>query len=240
MSINALEFLSECCLAAGIGSVTEAQVQEVDSPAYKSFFLLEDAISFLTTETPDWQWNDDTQSVSLSAGEDSVALDEECNSNFINWVSIDEGTSYSPLFPIYTRDALVKQVFPDITDITESGRPAYWYVENNYLKVYPTVDNDYDLIYGFQKLPQDLSLDDIATTILYINPDVKFILKQITICLIQNQFGGENKASDRWQRFVNPDNPNSKLSQMIRNNRLNQKKSIRVTPTVGYTKDNFI
>lgn len=237
---TALEMISQGCQGAGFTRVSKDEVANEDSFANKGYYFLLDEIADLTAMTPDWGWNDDSGSATTVSGTNYVSLNDGANPNFVSWLAIDEGTGYNFLFPLWKEDRLIKEVYPTVSDISATSKPLYWYVKNSQIKLFPTPNDTYSIVYGFQKLQQSFTVDEVDTVELSITPDTWTILKIKLEARIQSHFGGENKAQIKWDRYCNPDNPSSLMSRVQENNRLFEKRASRFVPLPSLRKQEHI
>ena len=206
---------------AGFSRPSETQIATLDQPGNKAFYALLKAINILTQQTPDWGWNENELTTVTVAGNVAPAINSTCNVNIIFWVAID--TTITQLKRV-TREWLVKEIFPGVSDPTTQGKPQYWYVQSEAVKVWPPPDAVYTLTYGFQKLPQTFTADDVGSTTLNINDEAIAILQGMVAIFILEQYGGAGRAEYLKTQIVDMNNPYSLLRMAVRNNKLEEKK----------------
>ena len=221
MSITALELISRAMTDAGFSRPSATSIARLDDPGNKAFYALLKAINVLTQQTPDWGWNESELTTVTVAGTVAPAINSTVNVNIIFWLAID---STITRLKRVTREWLVENVFPGVSDPATRGKPTYWYVQSETVKVWPTPDAVYTLTYGFQKLPQTFTADDVGSTTLNINDEAIAILQGMVAIYILDQYGGAGKSSVLQSQVTDMNNPYSLLRMAVRNNKLEEKK----------------
>ncbi len=222
MTITAKELISRAMTEAGFSRPSQTQIETADNPANKAYYSLLKAISILTQMTPDWGWNAAETSTTSTISSTTITLASTVNPNIIFWLAID--STYSLLNRV-TREWLIREIFPTVSDATTNGKPQFWYVEANLLRIWPPADAAYTINYGYQKLPQSFAAENAGTTNLNIGDEVISILQGITACEILKQYGNLAKAALLENQTINMNNPYSLIRMAVRNNKLEEKKS---------------
>ena len=221
MTITALELIQRAMTKAGFSRPSQQNVETVNAAGNKAYYAILEAIQMLTQLTPDWGWNEAEASTTTTSGDNTPTIASTVNPNCIFWVAID--TDYKLLQRV-TREHLVREVFPGVSDPTTTDKPVYWYVLNNVLTLWRTPGATYTLYYGYQKLPQTFDAEDAGDTNLNISDEVINILTGMTAIRIMQQFGMDAKAQLMHRMIEDMDNPYSLLRMAIRNNKLEEKK----------------
>lgn len=222
MTITAKELISRAMTEAGFSRPSQTQIETADNPANKAYYALLKSIAILTQMTPDWGWNEAETSTTTTTSSTSITLASTANANIIFWLAID--STYSMLNRT-TREWLIREIFPTVSDPTTNGKPQYWYVSGNALKIWPPADQSYTINYGYQKLPQSFNAEDANTTNLNIGDEAIAILQGMTAIEILKQYGSLAKAAMLENEISNMNNPYSLVRMAVRNNKLEEKKS---------------
>ena len=223
MTITAKELISRAFTEAGFSRPSKTNIETSDAPGNKGYYALLRAISWYTNMTPDLGWNDaETSTTVTTAASTTISLASTVNPNIIFWVAID--SSYVMLTRT-TRDSLLRDLFPTVSDPTTAGKPQFWYVYANLLRVWPPTDQTYTINYGYQKLPQTFNAEDANTTDLNISDESIAILQGLTAIEILKQYGNLTKAALMENQVSDMNNPYSLMRMMLRNNKLEEKKA---------------